>query len=179
MKDIIEIFFNTTKQHPYTATISLSGQLEAIIGGYIIEGEICSNEWITVYYSDYANPVTTNLADFVIQENLIAYVLIEKHYAFVLSSMLEKFRQDSKGYGLTYVPFTSFDAIEYFCSKPNDLPEEFRNIEWIDDDFMGDESIPFDFEAFEKIDSGVKYLNPKHFSLCQLMNYLYAPYRLV
>lgn len=36
---------------------------------------------------------------------------------------------------------------------------------WIDDDFMSDENIEFDFEAFDSIDSGEKYLNPKHFSL--------------
>jgi hypothetical protein len=35
--------------------------------------------------------------------------------------------------------------------------------------FMLDENIPFDFEAFELLDSKVNYLNPKHFSVSQLV----------
>jgi hypothetical protein len=45
------------------------------------------------------------------------------------------------------------------------LPQEYRNIVWINDDFMDDDKIDFDYEAFELIDSGVDYLNPAHFSI--------------
>lgn len=39
----------------------------------------------------------------------------------------------------------------------------------IDDDFMKNEKIPFDFDSFALIDEGVHYLNPKHFSVSQLV----------
>lgn len=41
-----------------------------------------------------------------------------------------------------------------------------------DDDFMNDENIEFDFEAFDIIDSNIKYVNPKHFSVLDLINAL-------
>ena len=47
-----------------------------------------------------------------------------------------------------------------------------QNITWIDDYFMNDASIEFDFEAFEIIDSGALYLNPKHFSVEQFISVL-------
>ena len=50
------------------------------------------------------------------------------------------------------------------------LPVAFSGIKWINDDFLNDETIEFDFEAFEIIDTGVTYLNPKHFSIYDLMN---------
>lgn len=34
---------------------------------------------------------------------------------------------------------------------------------------MSDENIEFDFEAFEIIDSGEKYVNPKHFSVVDIV----------
>lgn len=43
---------------------------------------------------------------------------------------------------------------------------------WIDDDFLSDESIQFDFKAFEIIENKIIYLNPKHFSVLQLINAL-------
>lgn len=49
------------------------------------------------------------------------------------------------------------------------IPEFLQDIIWINDDFMLDENIPFDFEAFELIDRKVNYLNPKHFSVSQLV----------
>ena len=37
---------------------------------------------------------------------------------------------------------------------------------------MLDANIPFDYEAFEIIDSKVDYLNPNHFSVSQLIRLL-------
>ncbi|MDE5931444.1 MAG: transposase, partial [Lachnospiraceae bacterium] len=51
------------------------------------------------------------------------------------------------------------------CAHPEQLPPEYKNIVWINDDFMNDDRIEFDYEAFELIDSGVDYLNPGHFSI--------------
>ena len=34
---------------------------------------------------------------------------------------------------------------------------------------MTDETIPFDFDSFAFMDDGVPYLNPKHFSVMQLI----------
>lgn len=56
------------------------------------------------------------------------------------------------------------------CSDTSLLPKTFGNVEWIDDDFMNDENIPFDYDSFEKIDSGIPYLNPKHFSVKNLVS---------
>ena len=42
---------------------------------------------------------------------------------------------------------------------------------WIDDDFLNNEKLEFDYEKFELIDTGVKYLNPKHFSVKSFVKY--------
>lgn len=42
---------------------------------------------------------------------------------------------------------------------------------WIDDDFLNNEKLEFDYEKFELIDAGVKYLNPKHFSVKNFVMY--------
>ena len=42
-------------------------------------------------------------------------------------------------------------------------------IRWIDDVFLNDEKIEFDYEAFDIIDSGAEYINPKHFSAKELI----------
>ena len=44
---------------------------------------------------------------------------------------------------------------------------------YIDDDFMNYEDAEFDFVAFCKIDDGIHYLNPKHFSIQQLIDYMH------
>ena len=55
------------------------------------------------------------------------------------------------------------------CGHVDSLPSEFSNLIWIDDDFMDDENIPFDFAKFAIIDEDRDYLNPKHFSVNQLI----------
>ena len=52
------------------------------------------------------------------------------------------------------------------------MPLLLKNVIWINDDFMNDEDIEFDFEAFEMIDGGEKYMNPKHFSVADLVDAL-------
>lgn len=42
---------------------------------------------------------------------------------------------------------------------------------WIDDDFLNNEKLEFDYEKFELIDTGIKYLNPKHFSVKSFVEY--------
>lgn len=39
------------------------------------------------------------------------------------------------------------------------------------DDFLDNEEIPFDYKKFERIDAGIKYLNPKHFSVKNFVMY--------
>ena len=64
---------------------------------------------------------------------------------------------------LGYIEVDNFYQ-ELLCVSTVNIPEFLQDIIWINDDFMLDENIPFDFEAFELIDSKVNYLNPKHFS---------------
>ncbi len=54
------------------------------------------------------------------------------------------------------------------------LPSFLSKITWISDDFLSDENIDFDFEAFEIIDSGVIYLNPNHFSVMEMITAIKA-----
>lgn len=61
------------------------------------------------------------------------------------------------------MPVESFDD-DVLCVDTNRLPESLKNILWINDDFLCDEDVIFDDKAFEIIDSGADYLNPKHFS---------------
>ena len=42
---------------------------------------------------------------------------------------------------------------------------------WIDDDFLNNEKLEFDYEKFELMDTGIKYLNPKHFSVKSFVKY--------
>ena len=70
---------------------------------------------------------------------------------------------------MVYLPVPDFGEEALQCSRIDLLPQEFSGILWIDDDFMDDENIPFDFESFSLIDDGVDYLNPKHFSVARLI----------
>ena len=70
------------------------------------------------------------------------------------------------------VPVTSFETDEFYIDIEAKIPILFENIIWIDDDFLNDENIEFDFEAFDIIDSGEIYINPKHFSVLDLVGAL-------
>ena len=66
----------------------------------------------------------------------------------------------------------SFEIEEFYFDREMEIPLLLKNVIWIDDDFMNDENIEFDYEAFDVIDSGEKYLNPKHFSVKALIDIL-------
>lgn len=70
---------------------------------------------------------------------------------------------------LVCVPVASFETDEFYIDIEAKIPILFQNIIWIDDDFLNDENIEFDFEAFDIIDSGEIYINPKHFSVLDLV----------
>ena len=165
MKDILSIFNKNGQHDENIAKWSLSAQLEAFTGGYSVEGEGL-DEWIKVYYKAGCD----SYEQIISRDSLIAYVSMATKMALVLDEHIEKFKQDTKGYGFAYFPFDSFYEEQYYCSDPTLLPIVFSGIKWIDDDFLNDETIEFDFEAFEIIDTGVNYLNPKHFSIYDLMN---------
>ena len=177
MINIGVIFDNSPSPNEYTATYSLSGHLEAIVGGYCVQGE-CNDKFIRVYYNPKFDIEKDYFFDFITQENLIAYVSLEHHYALVIETISEKFKKDTETYGLSYFSFETFDTKLYYYTSGSNLPYVFKNIIWIDDSFLNDKKIKFDFKTFEYIDTGSKYLNPNRFSINQLMNYLYAPWRL-
>lgn len=107
---------------------------------------------------------------------IVAYVTSDYKYAFVLEKIFNKFIEDTIEYGFIYIPVKSFELNEFFIDLNNKNPEILENITFIDDDFLWDENIEFDFKAFESIDNGTKYLNPKHFSIIELINILKQQY---
>ena len=90
--------------------------------------------------------------------------------------MLNKLKTDTKGYDIRFIPVESFDKEILSKATLETFPISTQRINWVDDDFMNDDSFEFDFEAFEIIDSGAVYLNPKHFSVEQLIAVLNNPY---
>ena len=55
------------------------------------------------------------------------------------------------------------------CKRSKQVAGFMAGIRWIDDVFLNDEKIEFDYEAFDIIDSGAEYINPKHFSAKELI----------
>ena len=104
-----------------------------------------------------------------IPSNVVAYVSSDYRWAFVLSSHIQKFRKDTLDYKISCIPVPDFECELLQCAHTDLLPGEFSNIFWLDDDFMNDETISFDYDGFALIDDGVQYLNPKHFSVIQLV----------
>lgn len=150
--------------------MSLCGKLEAIIGNYLLLGVGVSENGIeTLYYDSsigFYDSVSTK------KENIVAYIVENETVAFVLEGMLPKLKKDTEEYGLVYIPVKSFDAEEFYIDRKMEIPLFLKGITWVDDDFMSDENIEFDFDAFEIIDSGTKYINPNHFSIEALVNYM-------
>lgn len=168
MKDILTVFQDYKFHDEFHAKWSLSAQLEAFTGGYFVSGE-GFNEWIKIYYCESYHESKNSIHELVHPENLIAYVSLNRKMALILSKYMDKLKKDTVGYGLAYYPFDSFDTKEYFCLTPENMPKEFFGLRWINDDFLSEEKIDFDYEAFVLIDSGVKYLNPNGFSIKELM----------
>lgn len=143
--------------------VSLCGKLEAIIGNYFMSGAGNPDNDIRVLYYDS----TVGFDDEIprVKENIVAYIFVNENLAFVREDMYEKLKKDTKEYELILVPVNSFDTDELHIDLEVEIPLFLDNVTWIDDDFLNDENIEFDFEAFDIIDSGEKYINPKHFSV--------------
>lgn len=163
-------FIRQPAERSNKADISLSGWLEAFVGNYFVYGEGGGDRefhWLTVYYDPDIDPIYEAVETTV--ANAVAYVSSDYRWGFVLSKHLEKFRKDTAAYGMCCLPVPDFQQETLCCVRTDLLPREFSNILWVNDDFMDDETIPFDFDSFALIDDGVEYLNPKHFSVKQLI----------
>lgn len=155
---------------PKEANISLSGTLEFMIGKYSVSGEGNGNfsfHWLTIYYDP---DIDIDIEAFELTpEKIVAYVSSDYRWGFVLDHHFRKFMKDISDYDISCVPMPSFHHEILQCSHTDLLPTIFSNITWINDDFMKDENLPFDYDSFSIIDTGVPYLNPKHFSVVQFI----------
>ena len=170
MLEISKYFKQSAKKQLNRENISLSGKLEAIIGNYFVSGEGMGNKnfhWLTVYYDSDIDTYTEAVET--IPSNIVAYISSDYRWGFVLDSHIQKLYENTSGYGIEYISVPSFEDEMLQCSHIGLLPCEFSGIVWIDDDFMCNEQIPFDYDSFALIDEGVHYLNPKHFSVAQLI----------
>jgi hypothetical protein len=165
----LSAYIGHTKQRK-KPDISLSGWLEAFVGHYYVSGEGGGNRdfhWLAVY----CDPAVDDLTEAVetTPANLTACVSSGYEWAFVLEARLQTFREHTADYGMVYIPLASFKQELLQCACPETLPEPFSRLLWIDDGFLDDETLPFDFHLFSLIDEGVPYLNPRHFSAARLM----------
>lgn len=147
--------------------ISLCGKLEAIIGNYFLSGAgIPDNDIQVLYYDSTVGFYDTVPLE---KENIVAYIFEEENLAFVRDDMYTKIKKDTEEYELEIIPVHSFETDEFYIDLEMEIPFFLKNVVWVDDDFMNDENIKFDFEAFHIIDSGEKYINPMHFSIAKLV----------
>ncbi len=160
-------YFHLDKQAT-KGSMSLSGKLEAIVGNYFVSGEGNPDETI---YTIYYDPTIDSYYDSVelVDKNLIGYVTSDYEYAFIKKSVLEKFKRDTEEYNMTIIPVDDLDGQELSINDECSFPDYVSAVTWIRDDFLYDKDIEFDYDAFEKIDSGMKYLNPDHFSVKELI----------
>ena len=151
-------------------SLSLTGKLEAVIGKYFVSGEgIPDRSIFTVYYSEKtAHDECVEL----VPDNIIAYVTSDYKFAFVLEKMLNKFISDTAEYSLSYLPVKDFMKEEFCIQTTEQTPGFFKRIVWINDDFLYDVKQDFDFNTFRLIDDGIKYLNPGHFTIYELVSYI-------
>lgn len=160
-------YFHLDKQAT-KGSMSLSGKLEAIVGNYFVSGEGNPDE---IIYTIYYDPTIDSYYDSVelVDKNLIGYVTSDYEYAFIKKSVLEKFKRDTEEYNMTIIPVDDLDGQELSIYVECSLPDYVSAVTWIRDDFLYDKDIEFDYDAFEKIDSGMKYLNPDRFSVKELI----------
>ena len=174
MKNLIQLndFFETKIKNKIedNQQISLCGKLEVVVGNYFLSGAGIPEPDFEILY--YDPKVGVDDAIDLVKENIVAYITPDERYIFVLQNMMEKIKQDTEEYGLIYIPVNSFDREELCINQERELPDFLKNVLWIDDDFLNDGSIPFDFSAFDIIDSGNPYVNPKHFSVSELFRVL-------
>ena len=88
-----------------------------------------------------------------------------------MNIFLERFVNDTVDYHIHYVGVDSLDKECIECRRYFDYCEHILPALWIDDDFLNNEKLEFDYEKFELIDTGIKYLNPKHFSVKNFVKY--------
>lgn len=170
MLELSEYINRSEKKKLDKVNISLSGKLEAYIGNYFVSGEgTCDKElhWLTVYYDSSIDTYTEAVE--LVPSNIVAYVSSDYRWGFVLNNHIQKFNKNISEYGISCISIPSFEDKILQCSHTDLLPCEFSNIVWIDDDFMDNENILFDYDSFALIDEGINYLNPKHFSVAQLI----------
>lgn len=170
MLELTDYICQLKQRKPQKADFSLSGTLEVSIGNYFVSGEGSGNQdfhWLTVYYDATAD--TSIEAVKTLFSNVVAYISSDYQWSFVLNSHFRKFTEDTSDFGLTYISVPNFQCETLKCSRPDLLPCAFSKIIWLNDDFLNYENIPFDYAAFALIDDGVKYLNPNHFSVTQLI----------
>lgn len=167
MKRINDYFTSTKKKKEVKQWISLCGKLEAMVGNYFLSGAgIPDNEIQILYYDS-----TVGFYDEIhlMKENIVAYIFENENVAFVREDMLTKFKDDTEEYDLVSIPVGSFETDEFYIDREMDMPHLLKKIVWVDDDFLNDENMEFDFQAFEIIDCGEKYVNPRHFSVLDLV----------
>ena len=171
MKRLNDYFFNIKPTSEKEQRMSLCGKLEAIIGNYLLMGVGVSDNGVETLYYDSSIGFYDSVPRK--KENIVAYIVENETVAFVLEDMLPKLKKDTEEYGLVFIPVKSFDTDEFYIDREMEIPSFLKNITWIDDDFLSDENIEFDFEAFDIIDSGEKYINPSHFSITELVSVLF------
>lgn len=170
MKRLNDLFTSAKQRKNIRHRISLCGKLEAIIGNYFLYSAGIPDNNIQVLYYDS----TVGFYDAIPLEknNIVAYILDNENVVFVHKDMYIKLKEDTKEYELVFISVNSFETDEFYIDLEMEIPPLLKNIIWINDDFMNDENIEFDFEAFDIIDSGEKYINPKHFSVADLIDAL-------
>ncbi len=170
MKRLNDYFIIDKRKKDINHRMSLCGKLEAMIGNYFLSGAGNPYNDIQVLYYDS----TVGFYDAIprVKENIVAYILENENLVFVRQDMYEKLKKDTEEYELVLIPVHSFEAEELYVDLEMEMPFLLKYIIWIDDDFMNDENIEFNFEAFDIIDSGEKYINPKHFSVVDLVDAL-------
>ncbi len=168
MKRINDYFVKINQNRTTEKRISLCGKLEAIVGNYFLSGAGVPGECVETLYYDS----TIGFYDRVplLKKNIVAHIVENETVAFVCAEMVAKLQADTEEYGLVYIPVDSFVAEEFYLDMEMRIPHLLESVVWVDDDFMSDENMEFDFEAFDIIDSGEKYLNPKHFSVENLID---------
>lgn len=88
-----------------------------------------------------------------------------------MNIFLERFVNDTVDYHIHYVGVDSLDEECIECRKYSDYCEHILPAFWIDDDFVNNETLVFGYSKFKLIDTGVKYINPKHFSVKNFVKY--------
>lgn len=149
--------------------ISLCGKLEAFVGNYFLSNVFPESRVEILYYD-----ATVGLYDAVemIEKNIVACFVDEESVGFVKSDFYEKLQRETDEYGITYICVDDFSDEQLCVNLSHELPVFLQDILWVNDDFLSDDSAPFDYDAFEIIDSKADYLNPAHFSVLQLIREL-------